>query len=90
MRLCVHMSVCPSMFLCSACGGTRCHQTQHHSQHDLGMQSFPSIILSANLLFKPINFRGEPAPKDALWLPGVHKTLQVILLCCYHFLHSLL
>lgn len=87
--LCVHMSVCPSVFLCSACGGTQCHQTGHHSQHDLealGMQSFPSIIiLSANLLFQPINSRGEPLPKDALWLPGVHKTLQVILLCCYNF-----
>lgn len=51
--LCVHMSVCPSMFLCRACGGTQCHWTRrHHSQHDLealGIQSFPSIIiLSAN------------------------------------------
>lgn len=89
MGLCVHMSVCPSVFLCSARGGTQHRRTHHRSQHDLealGIQSLPSIIiLSANLLFKPINSRGEPLPKDALWLPGLPKTLQVILLCCYNF-----
>lgn len=84
------VSTCPCVRPCfCACGGTQCHQTRHHSQHDLealGMQSLPStIILSANLLSKPINSRGEPPVKDALWLPGVHKTLQVILLCCYNF-----